>query len=48
LRTWLAENVYAHGAGLPAEALIERITGHSLDVEPFFRRLERRVAELDD
>jgi len=47
LRAWLAENVYAHGAELPAEVLIERITGHRLDVEPFFRRLERRVAELE-
>ena len=47
LRTWLAESVYAHGAELAAEALIERITGRALDVEPFFRRLERRVAELE-
>ena len=47
LRTWLAENVYAHGAELPAETLIERITGRGLDVEPFFARLERRVAELE-
>jgi carboxypeptidase Taq len=47
LRSWLAENVYAHGAALPAEMLIERITGQTLDVEPFFRRLERRVAELE-
>ena len=47
LRAWLAEQLYAHGAALPAEALIERITGRTLDVEPFFRRLERRVAELE-
>ena len=47
LRDWLAEQLYAHGAELPAEALIERITGRTLDVEPFFRRLERRVAELE-
>jgi carboxypeptidase Taq len=47
LRTWLAEHLYAHGAELPAEALVERITGRTLDVEPFFRRLERRVAELE-
>jgi carboxypeptidase Taq len=47
LRDWLAANLYAHGAELPAEALIERITGRTLDVEPFFRRLERRVAELE-
>ena len=47
LRTWLADNLYVHGAELPAEALIERITGRTLDVEPFFRRIERRVAELE-
>jgi carboxypeptidase Taq len=47
LRAWLAENLYAHGAELAAEALIERITGRTLDAEPFFRRLERRVAELE-
>jgi carboxypeptidase Taq len=47
LREWLAANIYARGAELPAEALIEKITGRPLDVEPFFRRLERRVAELE-
>jgi carboxypeptidase Taq len=47
LRAWLAAQLYVHGAELPAEALIERITGHGLDAEPFFRRLERRVAELE-
>jgi carboxypeptidase Taq len=47
LRDWLAANVYAVGAELPAETLIERITGRTLDVEPFFGRLERRIAELE-
>jgi carboxypeptidase Taq len=47
LRDWLAENLYVHGAEYPAETLIERITGRALDAEPFFRRLERRVAELE-
>jgi carboxypeptidase Taq len=47
LRAWLAENLYVHGAELSAEALMERITGRTLDVEPFFQRLERRVAELE-
>jgi carboxypeptidase Taq len=47
LRAWLAEQLFRHGAQHPAETLIERITGRTLDVEPFFRRLERRVAELD-
>ena len=47
LRGWLAEQLYVHGAALSAEALIERITGRTLDVEPFFRRLERRVTELE-
>jgi carboxypeptidase Taq len=46
LRTWLAQHVYAHGAELDAEDLIETATGRRLDVEPFFRCLERRVAEL--
>ena len=47
LRGWLASNVYAHGAELDAEDLIEAATGHRLDPEPFFRRLEQRVAELE-
>jgi carboxypeptidase Taq len=47
LRGWLATHVYAHGAKLDAEDLIEAATGHRLDVEPFFRRLEQRVAELE-
>jgi Zn-dependent M32 family carboxypeptidase len=40
--------VYASGAELDAEDLIQRATGQRLDAEPFFRKLERRVAELDD
>jgi carboxypeptidase Taq len=48
LRAWLTKRVYAAGAELDAEDLIERATGARLDAEPFFRRLERRVAELDD
>jgi len=47
LRAWLAERVYAHGAALDAEDLIQGATGARLDAEPFFRRLARRVAELD-
>jgi carboxypeptidase Taq len=47
LRRWLCEHVYAHGATLAAEALIERATGRGLDMEPFFRRLEQRIAALD-
>jgi carboxypeptidase Taq len=48
LLAWLTKRVYAAGAELDAEDLIERATGARLDAEPFFRRLERRVAELDD
>jgi carboxypeptidase Taq len=47
LRTWLAQHVYVHGAALDAEDLIETATGQRLDAEPFFRCLERRVAELE-
>ena len=48
LRAWLDQHVYARGAELDAEDLIQRATGQRLDAEPFFRRLERNVAELDD
>lgn len=47
LRAWLAEHVYAHGAARSAEDLIEAATSARLDAEPFFRRLEQRVAELE-
>jgi carboxypeptidase Taq len=47
LRSWLAEHIYGHGAELPAETLMARAAGRELDVEPFFARLERRVAELE-
>ena len=46
LREWLARHVYARGAELDAEDLIEAATGRRLDAEPFFKRLERRIAEL--
>jgi carboxypeptidase Taq len=48
LRGWLAARVYAHGAELDAEDLIERATGERLTAEPFFRRLEQRGAALED
>jgi carboxypeptidase Taq len=47
LRAWLGRHIHAHGAEHEAEALIQRVTGGTLDVEPFFRRLTRRVAELE-
>jgi len=47
LRGWLRQNVHAHGATLDAAALMQRVTGHGLDTEPFFRRLEQRVAALE-
>jgi carboxypeptidase Taq len=46
LRAWLAEHIYAHGAVLDAEDLIEAATGERLGAEPFFRRLDARIAEL--
>jgi carboxypeptidase Taq len=47
LREWLAR-VYAHGAQLDAEDLIEAATGERLDVEPYFKRLSRRIEELEE
>lgn len=46
LREWLASIIYARGAELDAEDLIEAATGSRLNPEPFFRRLDRRAAEL--
>jgi carboxypeptidase Taq len=48
LRAWLQRRVYAHGAELPAEDIIEAATGERLTAEPFFRRLVQRVADLGD
>jgi carboxypeptidase Taq len=48
LRAWLAQRVFATGAERDAEDVIESATGSRLDAEPFFRRLARRVAELED
>jgi carboxypeptidase Taq len=48
LRDWLAARIYARGAELDAEDLVEAATGERLSSEPFFRRLTQRVAELDD
>jgi carboxypeptidase Taq len=47
LRSWLALHVYGRGAELPAETVMTQVVGRGLDVEPFFARLERRVAELE-
>ena len=48
LRGWLAEHVYAHGAELDSEDLIEAATGQRLGVEAFFASLSRRVADVAD
>ena len=48
LRDWLAARIYARGAELEAEDLVEAATGQRLSSEPFFRRLTQRVEELDD
>jgi carboxypeptidase Taq len=47
LRTWLQRRVYAHGAELQSEDIVEAATGERLTAEPFFRRLQQRVDELD-
>jgi carboxypeptidase Taq len=39
LLAWLRENIHEHGYLYDAEESIERATGRSLDVEPFFRML---------
>src|SRR5262249_975035 len=35
LRTWLRENIYAHGAKFPPNELVERATGSAMTMRPY-------------
>jgi carboxypeptidase Taq len=37
IQRWLAEHVHRHGRRLDTTALVERSTGHALEIEPFLR-----------
>lgn len=46
LKTWLNENVHAHGGRYRAAELCERVTGKPLSPEPLLRHLEGKLRPL--
>jgi len=46
LRSWLAENIYRHGAAFTAPELIERVTGGPVKVGPFVGYLRSKFGAL--
>jgi carboxypeptidase Taq len=46
LHQWLKENVYRHGRKYQAPELMERVTGNSLQVEPYIQYLRTKYGEL--
>ncbi|HEY6606082.1 MAG TPA: hypothetical protein VIZ44_07035, partial [Gaiellaceae bacterium] len=44
LREWLREQVYRHGSRYPPRELLQRITGSTLDPEPYLRYLNAKFA----
>lgn len=46
LRTWLAENVYVHGARYLPDELLERVTGRKLEVKPLVSYLRAKYFPL--
>lgn len=46
LHTWLRQRVYAHGRKFAPDELVQRVTGRSLDAEPYLRYLRTKYSEL--
>jgi carboxypeptidase Taq len=44
LREWLREHVYRHGSRYPPRELLQRVTGSTLDPEPYLRYLNAKFA----
>jgi carboxypeptidase Taq len=44
LREWLREQVYRHGSRYPPRELLQRVTGSTLDPEPYLRYLNAKFA----
>lgn len=48
LLQWLIENVYSHAARYQPEALVDRVLGHQVAVEPFVSYLQAKYSKLYD
>ena len=46
LRNWLTKEIYRHGRKFSASELVQRITGKSLTIEPYFKYLEDKYQEI--
>jgi len=46
LHGWLVENLYRHGRKFTPGELLERITGRSLEAEPWIRYVQRKFGEI--
>ena len=46
LKTWLNENIHAHGSRYPAAELCVRATGEELSADPLLRHLENKLRPL--
>ncbi len=46
LQQWLQSNIYRHGRKFSATELLERVTGRSLQVEPFIDLLREKYTQL--
>jgi carboxypeptidase Taq len=43
---WLTENIYRHGRAYSATELLQRTTGHHLEIEPYLRYLTGKFTDL--
>ena len=48
LHAWLGENVWRHGRKFTPGELLQRITGRSLEAEPWIRYVQRKFGEIYD
>ncbi len=48
LRTWLADNIYRHGAKLDPDPLVRRVTGGPMRIAPYLAYLRGKYGELYD
>lgn len=46
LHGWLKEGIYCHGAGVDGDALVQRLSGQALDVQPYIAALEQKFAAI--
>ena len=46
LREWLGEHIHRHGRKFPPRELLHRVTGESLQPEPFLDYLRAKLADV--